>query len=61
MNNQNIIVYRFNLLYKILKELEEDIYFKIFEVSDESAWKVGLSCGGKLTIYLEMIAGFLLM
>ena len=39
MNNQNIIVYRFNLLYKILKELEEDIYFKIIEVSDEKALK----------------------
>ena len=35
MNNQNIIVYRFNLLYKILKELEEDIHFKIIEISDE--------------------------
>ena len=37
MNNQNLIVYRFNLLYKILKELEEDIYFKITEFSDEKA------------------------
>ena len=35
MNNQNLIVYRFNLLYKILKELEEDIHFKIIEISDE--------------------------
>ena len=35
MNNQNIIVYRFNLLYQILKELEEDIHFKIIEISDE--------------------------
>ncbi|MDA9647562.1 winged helix-turn-helix domain-containing protein [Candidatus Pelagibacter sp.] len=35
MNNQNIIVYRFNLLYQILKELEEDINFKIIEISDE--------------------------
>ena len=31
MNNQNLIVYRFNLLYQILKELEEDINFKIIE------------------------------
>ena len=37
MNNQNIIVYRFNLLYQILKELEEDIHFKIIEISDEKA------------------------
>jgi uncharacterized protein (DUF1499 family) len=35
MNNQNIIVYRFNFLYQILKELEEDIHFKIIEISDE--------------------------
>ena len=35
MNNQNIIVYRFNVLYQILKELEKDINFKIIEISDE--------------------------
>jgi len=39
MNYQNIIVYRFNHLYQILKELEEDIQFKIIEVSDEKALK----------------------
>ena len=39
MNNQNIIVYRFNHLYQILKELEEDINFKIIEISDEKALK----------------------
>ena len=37
MNNQNLIVYRFNLLYQILKELEEHIHFKIIEISDEKA------------------------
>ena len=35
MNNQNIIVYRFNHLYQILKELEEDIHLNIIEISDE--------------------------
>ena len=35
MNNQNLIVYRFNLLYLILKELEDDMHFKIIEISDE--------------------------
>jgi len=35
MNNQNLIVYRFNLLYLILKELEDDMNFKIIEISDE--------------------------
>ena len=37
MNNQNIIVYRFNYLYQILKELEEDINFRIIEISDEKS------------------------
>ena len=37
MNNQNLIVYRFNLLYQILKELEEDTHFKIIEISDEKS------------------------
>ena len=37
MNNQNIIVYRFNPLYQILKELEDDIHFKIIEISDEKS------------------------
>ena len=40
-----------------LEIIQKNILFKkkIFEVSDENAWEVGLSCGGKLTIYLEMI------
>ena len=37
MNNQNIIVYRFNPLYQILKELEDDIHFKIIEILDEKS------------------------
>ena len=37
MNNQNLIVYRFNLLYLILKGLEEDINFRIIEISDEKS------------------------
>ena len=39
MNNQNIIVYRFTRLYQILKELEEDIHFKIIDISNEKALK----------------------
>ncbi len=37
MNNQNIIVYRFNSLYQIFKELEKDINFKIIEISNEKS------------------------
>jgi hypothetical protein len=35
MNNQNIIVYRFNVLYQILKELEGELPFNIIEILDE--------------------------
>jgi xanthine/CO dehydrogenase XdhC/CoxF family maturation factor len=26
-----------------------------FKVSNESAWKVGLACGGEIAVYLEQI------
>ena len=35
MNNPNIIVYQFNFLYKILKEIEKEIHFKIINISNE--------------------------
>lgn len=28
-----------------------------FEVADEAAWRVGLSCGGRIKIYVESIDG----
>ena len=28
-----------------------------FGVSDETAWKVGLSCGGRIKVYVERLAG----
>ncbi len=37
MNNQNLIIYQFNPLYKILKELEQDLNFKIIESSNEKS------------------------
>ena len=39
MINQNIIVFQFNSLYKILKEVEQDIKFNIIEVLDEKSLK----------------------
>jgi len=33
---------------KIFKKIE-------FKISDESAWKVGLACGGEIAIFLEQI------
>jgi xanthine/CO dehydrogenase XdhC/CoxF family maturation factor len=38
----------------ILKE--NKIFKKIeFKVSDENAWKVGLACGGEISVFLEQI------
>jgi len=28
-----------------------------FGVADETAWKVGLACGGKIRVYVEPVAG----
>ena len=49
MINQNIIVYHFNSLYKILKEIEPDIKFNIIEVLDEKSLKFEI---GKFQNYL---------
>ena len=40
-----------------LEIIKKNISFKkkFFKVSDENAWEVGLSCGGELNVYLEMI------
>ena len=39
---------------KIIKE--EKPFKKIeFKVSNESAWEVGLACGGEIAVYLEQI------
>ena len=35
MSNQNLIIYRFNSLYHILKELEKDLNFGVFEATNE--------------------------
>ena len=35
MSNQNLIIYRFNSLYHILKELEQDLNFEVFEATNE--------------------------
>jgi len=37
MNNQIIIVYQFNSLYLILKEIEKNINFIVIEVSNEKS------------------------
>ena len=35
MNFQNLIIYNFDILYHILKELDEDLNFKILHISNE--------------------------
>ena len=37
MNNQKLIVYQLNPLYKIFKELEEDLNFRVIEILDEKS------------------------
>ena len=37
MNNQNLIIYQFNPMYQILKELEQDLNFKIIESLNEKS------------------------
>ena len=35
---------------------EDKLYKKIeFKVSNESAWEVGLACGGEIAVYIEQI------
>ena len=43
---------------KILQEIikKNKVCKKIeFKVSNESAWEVGLACGGEIAVYLEQI------
>ena len=35
MNIQNLIIYKFDVLYHILKELDEDLNFKVLQIKDD--------------------------
>ena len=35
MNNQNLIIYQFNSLFQILKEIDKELNFEIIEILDE--------------------------
>ena len=39
MNKQNLIIFKFKSLYQIMKELEENLNFKIFETENEKILK----------------------
>ena len=35
MDKQNLIIFKFKSLYEIFKELEDNLNFEVFEVSDQ--------------------------
>ena len=35
MNNQNLIIYQFNSLYQVLKEIDQELNFNIIEILNE--------------------------
>jgi DNA-binding response OmpR family regulator len=39
MNNQNLIIFNFTILYQILKELDKNLNFEIIEVTNEKSLK----------------------
>ena len=39
MNNQNLIIYQFNSLFQILKEIDKELNFEIIEILDEKLLK----------------------
>ena len=43
---------KLEILKEIIKKKEKKIEFK---VSNESAWEVGLACGGEIAVYLEQV------
>ena len=43
MNNQNLIIYQFEILYEILKELEEHLNFSIVKVTNLKTLKTHIN------------------
>ena len=39
MNNQNLIIYDFQILYEILNEIEENLNFKLFNIAKEKLYE----------------------
>ena len=50
MNKQNLIVYQFNTLLELLKELEENLNFKILEAKNENSLKEKINISKKYII-----------
>ena len=50
MNMQNLIVYQFNTLYEVLKELNQKLNFKIVEAKNENSLKEQMNISKKYII-----------
>lgn len=50
MNIQNLLIYQFNTLYEILKELDDKINFEVINVNDEKFLKNLISSSNKYLI-----------
>ena len=50
MNIQNLLIYQFNTLYEILKELDDKINFAVINVNDEKFLKNLISSSNKYLI-----------
>jgi len=46
-----------SVISECMELIKNNISFKKieFKVSDESAWNVGLACGGEMTVFIEII------
>ena len=50
MNIQNLIVYQFNVLYEILKELDQDLNFEIIETKNIESFQNKIDSSKKYLI-----------
>ena len=47
MNIQNLIIYQFNTLYEILKELENKLNLEVIDINDEKSLKEKISTSNR--------------
>ncbi len=57
-SHHKIVAEKFNKLRECVEIIKEKKPFKKieFKISNESAWEVGLACGGEIAVYLEQIS-----
>ena len=54
MNNQYLIVYKFNVLFQILEELDLDLNFKIIQETNETSIKQKIKNLNNYLIFLNL-------